>query len=332
MKTFFKIFGIAFLCFVVIFTSLVWSFNHFMRDDHPNSDEIIEAVVDPNQENLVDDVDRDELEELVYNSDRINFVLMGLEGPRSDTLMFVSFEPNDKKIDIISIPRDTYYHRKGYDRLDKRKINSVYGDHGAAGVKTVVSDILYDIPIDYYVSVTYKGAEAIIDSLGGVPVHIPKKMDYYDPYDDPPLRIYFEAGDHILKGADGVKFLRFRKSTPGSGGMSYADGDLGRIKAQQEFIKSAFKKALSLRLPSVATAAFKHVRTDMQLQEVLSLATSAVGMNMENVEMRVLAGEDRYQNKVSYYFPDYPGIRNQLIEVYGGQPVVDGSTDESIEE
>lgn len=321
MKTFIKIFTIAFLSFVLIFTSLVWSFNHFMKDDHPNSDEVIEEVTDPDDEDELPTEGMDELQKLVYNSSRVNFVVMGLEGPRSDTLMFVSFDPDTKKLDLISVPRDTYYHRKGYDRLDKRKINAVYGDHGATGVKTVVSDILFNVPVDYYVTVTYKGAAAIIDTLEGVPVYIPGKMDYYDKYDDPPLRIYFEKGNHVLDGEDGVKFLRFRKSSPGTGGMSYADGDLGRIKAQQEFIKAAFKKALGLKLPTVVTTAFKYVRTDVELQNAIGLATSALGINMDSFQMNRLPGEDKYQSGVSYYFPDYDGIKDLLIEIYGGEPI-----------
>lgn len=285
-----------------------------MKEDEPNNSDVIEVVTDPNEEE--EPVDRDELQELVYNSPRINFVLMGLEGPRSDTLMFVSFNLENKKTDIISIPRDTYFHRKGYDRLDKRKINSAYGDHGAKGVKTVVSSLLLDIPVDFYITVTYKGAAAIIDSLGGVPVNIPQLMDYTDPYDTPPLRIYFEPGHKILNGEEGVKFLRYRQGSPGTGAMSYADGDLGRIRAQQEFMKSAMRKALSLRLPTVAATAFKHVRTDMDLQEVARYAASAVGMKMEDVEMIMLPGEDKYQSGASYYFPDNQGIRELLIKIY----------------
>ena len=243
-------------------------------------------------------------------------VVMGLEGVRSDTMMFASFDPKSKRLDIISLPRDTYYHRKGYDRLDKKKLNSVYGDHGANGVKQVVSDLLLDVPVDYYVTVTYKGAAAIIDSLGGVPVNIPKLMSYEDPYETPPLKIYFEPGQHLLDGEDAVKFLRYRQASPDSGGMSYVDGDLGRIKAQQEFIKAAFRKAIGLKLPTVASTAFKHVRTDMPLQVLLKQATGAIGIDMENVTMQMLPGADRYQSGGSFFFHDTVAIKELLTKIY----------------
>ncbi len=278
-----------------------------MKDNHSGSDLVAKAVEweEENKEELQPE-EKDLLRRLVNESSRVNMVLLGLDGPRSDTMMFVSFNPDSKKLDMISIPRDTYYHRQGYDRLDKRKINSVYGDHGANGVKTVVSDILIDVPVDYYVTVNYKGVEAIIDSIGGVPIHIPRLMDYEDKAEG--LRIYFEPGHHVLNGENGVKFLRYRKS--------YPDGDLGRIKAQQEFVKSAIKKAMGFRLPAVATTAFRYVRTDMELQDALRLATSATGLNTEEISSYMLPGEDKYRNGVSYYFHDMQAIRDLLIEIY----------------
>lgn len=313
MKLFIKIFSIAFLSFAILFSSLFWTFNRFMKENHPNEDEIVISAEEPKD---LESDEADEFKRLVKNSERINMVIMGLEGVRSDTMLFASFNPKSKRLDLISLPRDVYYHRKGYDRLDKKKLNSVYGDHGANGVKAVVSDLLLDVPVDYYITVTYKGAAAIIDSLGGVPVYIPKLMSYEDPYENPPLKIHFEPGQHLLDGEDGVKFLRYRQASPGSGGMSYVDGDLGRIKAQQEFIKAAFRKALGLRLPTVAATAFRHVRTDMPLQVLLKQATGAIGINMENVTMQMLPGEDRYQSGVSFYFHDPEAVKELLTKIY----------------
>ncbi|KAB3537793.1 LytR family transcriptional regulator [Alkaliphilus pronyensis] len=315
MKVFLKVFIIAFICFFLIFNGLVWGFNYYMKDNHVGSGTVV-PVIEEGQENLEPD-EIDELMKIVNESSRINFVLLGLEGLRSDTIMFVSFDPDIKKIDLISIPRDTYYPRAGYNGIGKKKFNSVYGDHGAIGVKTALSDILLDIPVDYYVTVTYSGAESIINSIGGVPVYISHLMDYEDPYDDPPLKIYFEPGHHVLNGEDGVKFLRYRQATPGSEGVSYADGDLGRIKAQQEFMKSAIKKTLSFRLPSVVTTAFKFVRTDINLQDAVVYATKAIGLEMENVSINVLPGEPKYHGRTSYFVHDIEETRNLLLKIYG---------------
>ncbi|KAB3531836.1 LCP family protein [Alkaliphilus serpentinus] len=317
MKAFFKIFTIAFLGFIVLFNSIIFTFNYFMKDQHGKGNSIVVRAAEEDKEEVIPPDEMDILLQLASESSRINIVLLGLEGLRSDTNMFISYDPDNKQIDVISIPRDTYYPRKGYTGLGKDKFNAVYQDHGADGVKMALSDLLLNIPVDHYITVNYKGAEAIINTLGGVPVYIPELMSYEDLYDDPPLKIHFEPGHHLLNGEDGVKFLRYRQGSPGSGAMSYADGDLGRIRAQQEFMKSAFKKAISFRLPTVVATAFRFVRTDVDLQEAVKYATMAAGMEIENVNMLTLPGVDEYRNGLSYFFLDEEETKTLLLNMYG---------------
>ncbi|AOY75499.1 LCP family protein [Clostridium formicaceticum] len=318
MKIFLKIFTLAFTSFVLLFSGAFLSFNTFMRDKHPSAE--VPVIVRPDDEHFEETEPeiKDELLKAVSESKRINFIMLGLEGMRSDTMMFVSFDPENKDLDVISIPRDTYYPRVGYNSAAKKKINAAYGDHGAAGVKTVVSDLLFDIPVHHYITIDYKGVAAIVDAIGGVPVTIPKGgMHYRDDYDKPPLVINFPAGPRVLNGEDAVKFLRYRKPTPGSGAAD-RDGDLGRIEAQQEFMQSALKKAMSLgSLPNLVSSSFKHVRTDIALQDVVRYASNAVGLSMENISMNMLPGIARYQGGVSYYFHDQKETRQLLLDIYG---------------
>lgn len=318
MKTFWKVFSVAFLSFVIMFSGLTWAFNNYMKEDE--SDNLPVVIVDNGNDNLEDE-EIDEFAKLVKNSKRVNFIVLGLEGARSDMMMFMSFDPENKKLDGISIPRDTYLVREGYNASDQKKINAAYGAHGASGVKTVVSSLLHDVPVDYYVTLTYKGVGAIVDSIGGVPVYIPKKMQYDDPYADPPLHINFSAGNHVLNGADSIKFLRYRKPNKGSGALD-RDGDIGRIEAQQEFMKSAMKKILGPKLPNAVATAFKHVKTDIDLQDAMKLATSAIGLKLDDVNIRVLPGVADYKGGVSYFFHDSEELKNLLTEIYSGEEQV----------
>ncbi|HZJ76727.1 MAG TPA: LCP family protein [Oscillospiraceae bacterium] len=313
MKTFWKVFAVTFLAFVVIFSGLVWSFSKYIKEDDSSKD--LPVVIMDDSEVEDNGVELDRLLKLVENSKRINFILLGLEGPRSDTMMFMSFDPESKNLDMISIPRDTYLVRKGYTRADQKKINASYGAHGAEGVKTVVSSLLFDVPVDYYVTVTYKGVEAIVNSIDGVPVYIPKKMEWDDEYSDPPTHIYLEAGHHVLYGAKSVDFLRYRQPNKGSGALDRY-GDLGRIKAQQEFLISAAKKVLGPKLPNFIGSAFKHVKTDITLKTAMKLATGAVGFKVEDINMNVLPGEPRREKTGDYFFHDPTATRGLLIEIY----------------
>lgn len=319
-KLFLRVFLVAFISFTILFTGVFAAFNTFMKEDHPQAE--VPVVRDTEDEEFgreeeEEPYEHDELKRLVNDSKRVNFILLGIASGLTDTMMFVSFDPDTKNLDMISIPRDTYYPRVGYDGIGQKKINAAYNDHGADGVKDVVSDLFYDIPVDYYVTVTYQGAASVVDAIGGVPVYIPQRMFYEDPYDNPPLLIDFAAGDHVLNGREAVKFLRYRQASPGSGAMN-RNGDLGRIEAQQQFMKNALKKAMSIgNLPTLATSVFRFVRTDIELQEVMRLANLARNMNTdENLTTYSLPGEARTQGGLSYVFHDAMETRNLLIYIY----------------
>ncbi|HZK58070.1 MAG TPA: LCP family protein [Clostridia bacterium] len=312
MKTFWKVFAVTFLVFVIIFSGLVWSFDKYMKEDNPSELPVV-IIDDDNEEGNGEELDK--LLKLVKDSKRVNFIVLGLDGPRSDTMIFVSFDPENKNLDVISIPRDTYLVRKGYNRADQKKINAAYGAHGSEGVKTVVSGLLFNVPVDYYITLTYKGVEAITNSIGGVPIYIPKRMEYDDDDQNPPLHIRFEAGHHVLKGAKSVEFLRYRQPNKGSGALDRY-GDLGRVKAQQEFLQSAMKEILGPKLPNAVASGFRHVKTDIPLQVAMKYAANAVGLKTENINMNVLPGEPRREKTGDFFFHDPKATRELLIDIY----------------
>lgn len=318
MKMFWKVFIVSFISFIILFSGVVWAFNNFMKEDESNNLPIVVAE-DGNEDIREEEPEEmDELLRLVKKSDRTNFIILGLDGPRSDMMMFLSFDPENKKLDAISIPRDTYLVREGYNRADQKKINAAYGAHGATGVKSVVSSLLFHVPVDHYVTITYKGVEAIVESIGGVPIHIPKRMEYDDPDSNPPLHIYFPAGDRVLTGSESIEFLRYRQSNKGSGALD-RNGDLGRISAQQEFMISAIDRILGPKLPNAVSSSFRHVKTDIGLQDAMKLATSAAGLEMDSIEMHMLPGEAAYRYGGSYYFHNPRQTKNLLVDIYSNQ-------------
>ena len=68
---------------------------------------------------------------------------------------------------------------------------------------------------------------------------VPFHMKYKDPTSNPPLDIDIRPGRQILDGEKALDFIRYRK---GNNKMGYVDGDLGRIRAQQEFLKAFLSK------------------------------------------------------------------------------------------
>lgn len=316
MKHFFKVFFIALLCFILMIGAGFYTYVKFVNTDH--IDDYTDVDVDMGS-NIIDDnsnnIDKKTPFDIaVEKGDRINILLLGLEGRRTDTIMLVSFDRKTSKADIISIPRDTYFYRAGYENPGDKKINAVYSKTEERGVMAVAENIL-DMPIDNYISVDYDGVREAVDIIGGVEVNVPFHMEYEDPYAKPPLVIDIPKGKQIVGGDKALEYLRFRHNNDMT--VGYPDGDLGRIKAQQDFIKSAVKKILSFKLPVVATEVYPYIKTDLKLADVLLLVGDVINFSTDNIEMNVLPGRPQYIDDISFYVHDPEMVKAMVYEIYG---------------
>lgn len=315
MKQFLKVFFMSLLVFTLVISAGILSYAKFFTPENMSEDPL-EGFEQTAQDDESTEFDTP-LEKAIHESNRINVLLVGLEGTRSDTIMVASFDRKTKEANLISIPRDTYYYREGYSKYaDTQKINAVYGME-EEGIKALVKAVeeITGIPIDNYATVDYDGVRAAVDAIGGVEVDVPFHMRYTDPYDDPPLNIDIPAGKQIIYGNKAIEFLRFRKSNY-EGYYGYINGDLGRIQAQQKFVKSAVKKALSLKLVNVATAVYPYVETDLTLTNMLSLAKDAIGFSTENLESTTLPGTDKMMAGLSFYFANGEEMTKLVYDLY----------------
>ncbi|MDI9494654.1 MAG: LCP family protein [Bacillota bacterium] len=294
MKQFFKVFFISLVCFSLIITGGLFWLNGNLTEGTTDAADIFKILSN----------DKDS---------RINVLLLGLENTRSDTIMLVTYDTKNKTGDLISIPRDTYVDRDGFVNSGNNKINSVYTVKGIEGLSEIIYNIT-GIKPDKYVTIDYDGVRAAVDAIGGVEVDVPFHMRYTDPYANPPLDIDIPAGKQLIKGDRAMEFLRFRKTNyPGYTG--YSNGDLGRIEAQQGFVKAAIKKALSLKLPFVVKEVYPYVNTNFSLTEATSLAMGCIGLSTENINFHTLPGAPQTRNGISFYIIDYLATKDLMHSV-----------------
>lgn len=321
-KTFFKIFLSFLVLFTLIFIPLIKGVSNI---------NIFQAA-DGLKGNLEDEMDVDVLVnpdsqffQAFTESKRVNVLMVGVNQQMTDTIMLVSWDMDSNSVDVISVPRDTYYERAGYNSPAQKKINAAYASEGILGTANAVSDVLYGIPINYYAIVDYDAVKNIVDGIGGVPIDVPKAMKYDDPYDKPPLHINIPAGYQVLDGEHAIQYLRYRKG--------YKEGDLGRVKAQQEFVKSAFKQAVEHGLIDSAKLICKNVESDLTVGAATKFAIKAVGLESDAIETFTLPGEGRYIGDVSYFIHDSDATADMLLEVYSvADPEAEEGTGETGEE
>jgi LCP family protein required for cell wall assembly len=247
--------------------------------------------------------------EAFQDKSRVNVLLMGLNQNLADTIMVVSFDYEAKHVDLISIPRDTYYYREAYRNSPGfLKINAIYQNtKEPLETAMAVSEILLGMPLHFYAIVDYEGVEEIVDTMGGVPMNIPFHMKYTDITDKPPLYIDIPPGQQVLDGEHAVQFLRYRKG--------YREGDIGRVKAQQEFMKSAFKQMLSFDLPKITKVILTNVESDIDLGTAMKIVTKGLGVKGDDIATYLMP--NTLQDEAPFYvYPDSKGIAEVITAIY----------------
>lgn len=313
MKVFIRQFLIAFVVLTVLMMPMQFMMHRVSEvrifAGEENLMEDMNALVDPNSPFFG----------AFSDSQRVNILVLGVNDGMTDTIMLASYDMENQQVDVISVPRDTYYPRPGVKSPAAKKINSIYhSSHGggAVGTATAVSNVLMGMPIHYYAVIDYKGVGNIVDALGGIPMNIPFHMKYDDPYDKPALHVNIPEGQQTLDRDTAIGFLRFRHANPGSGYKSYPQGDIGRIKAQQEFMKSAFRQALGFNLPKVAKTVIQNVDSDVTVGISAKIAKNAMDLSKENIQTYLIPGYPKTVNKASYWFSKDEDVAEMIKEIY----------------
>jgi LCP family protein required for cell wall assembly len=244
---------------------------------------------------------------------RVNVVVMGVANGLADTIMFCSFDPKDGAVDVLSIPRDTYVERKGHKTSANSKINSSYGRGGADNVAESAA-LLMGVDVHYYVEVDYEAVKAMVDAIGGIKVTVPMDMNYDDPVDG--LHIHFEKGQVVSKGEDIIKLLRYRKNNKGGG---YKDGDLGRVKMQQEVVRLGIEKVLRGNIVSsflkLQGPIKEYVKTNMSPKQMMFYITKAQKVEKEKISLQTIPGRADTINHLSFYVVNQDKMNELLIPI-----------------
>lgn len=322
MNFYVKVFLVSALVFALLMGGALVGFNQYYQAEarkvNEPDEEDLNQVIDiniPDEKPVEPVVQKTELELLVEASDRINVLAIGTDGERADTIMVISYNPDTSEVDIISIPRDTYHPIPGKDEdAGWYRMNAVYAlpeGGGSKGMQAEVSRFL-GIPIQDFVRVKYSGLVNIVGTLGGITVNIPYLMDYEDPWAKPPLRIYFEPGTVTLNGQQSMEYLRWRKNSDGS----REEGDIQRIKRQQDFVIKLVEKALTKNPIAVIKSGLSYVYTEMTIDTVLKYSGAISSFDTSKIRTHTIKGEATMTNGKSYYIHDPAALEELLLQIY----------------
>jgi polyisoprenyl-teichoic acid--peptidoglycan teichoic acid transferase len=225
----------------------------------------------------------------------------------ADVMLLIRFDPEKKKLVMLSIPRDTRAKIEGHNNV--RKINATNVLGGPALTAKTVSNVLDGVGIDRYIRINVLGVAKLIDALGGVTVYVPKDMKYKD--ESQHLFINLKAGKQHLNGDQALQLLRFRHDE---------NGDIGRIQRQQMAIRALIDQSLNpatvTQLPKILNVVKDNIDTNLTVEELLALVGYGVRTNRSNMQMMMLPGRFSQPGEFesSYWVPDKQRVNNMLAQ------------------
>lgn len=259
-----------------------------------------------------------ELVEKIEIEPNFTCLVMGRNAHLTDYIMLAQYNPNTREIALLSIPRDTNVGNKSVDG----KINSIYMYKYPEKVVNVVEEIT-GVEIQHYLVFDAKILRRVVDTIGGVTVDVPIDMNYDDP--DQGLYIHLKKGVQTLNGKNAEGFVRFRQNNDGTG---YPNGDIGRIAAQQSFIKAMVNQMLKVenlaKVNELLDIVLDGTDTDITLDTVEEYLDDIITFKQDRLRMETLPGTARdamspYGYNLSYYFYDKEKTDELVGEMFLGK-------------
>lgn len=256
---------------------------------------------------------------------KVNILLAGVDerqyqqtgGYRTDTLILASVDPTTKRIELLSIPRDS---RVNIPKHGMDKINAAV-EYGGMNMTVAVVQKLTGIHINGYIKTTFDGFKSIIDTLGGIEVNVDKNM-YYLTGDKVDGVINLKKGDQTLDGTKALEYARFRED---------ALGDIGRTVRQQTVLKAIAKKLMQPssipKIPELIPEFKNAVDTNLPLSDLITLGEVAVHFDSSKVISQTLPGYFLTLNGISYWGVDPANAKKVADQLFNqGIALGDGTS------
>lgn len=254
---------------------------------------------------------------LIMGIDSVEDSINTVSSFNGDALLLITFNPQDLRVTMLSIPRDTYVPIACFKNQKANKITHAawYGED--CMIETIQN--FTDIPIDYYVKLNFKGVVDIVDAVGGIEVDVPFSFCEQDSkrrWDE--HTIFVEEGKQVLNGEQVLALARHRQETSYMAsycGQKYVGNQLNDIvrgNNQQLIIKGLLQKIKTVQdfqtIDTLFQAVQKNIDTNFPLNQILplyetiqpALSTNKDITNVISIQKLHLSGYDQYIYDDSY--------------------------------
>jgi LCP family protein required for cell wall assembly len=249
-------------------------------------------IINPDKETVPEEYDLP-TESLVHpiptDKNVTNILLLGIDArdpesisERSDAMMILTVDENNKVIKLTSLQRDMLVYLPGKEQ--PQKINSANVAGGPALAMRVVNETLR-LDIKSYVVVNMSGMKEIIDIAGGVTIDVEKAEIPYIPG-------ISEAGVQKLKGDQAVAYARIRK----------VGSDYARMQRQRTVIQALLDTFLQAGLTTKADMikeGLPFITTNLKESKIMDLGLKVLPIMNSDIE--------QLQIPIDGFFREYSG-------------------------
>lgn len=250
---------------------------------------------------------------------------------RTDSILLARVDPSNKQVTLVSIHRDTLVDF-GSDG-GKQKINAAYSigaakkdkgedTSGAAYTVETISKFA-GVPITHYAEIDFDQFVSVVDTIGGIDVNVP--VDVIDPkYTGANIK----AGQQTINGEQALQLCRARHAYD-----KYGDGDVYRAANQRMVIGAILKKVLAsdpATITNTVNTLAGSVSTDLSIQDILSLATTFRGFDMNtNMFSGMEPTNSKIINETWYEICDTKAWQKMMTRVNQGLSPYESESEDS---
>ena len=252
-------------------------------------------------------------------SDVITIALFGsdfselYEVSAADATMILSIDTKNNNIKLGSLMRDIYLD---LPQGSKMNLNYTILDGGPSAIMKTIN-YNFNLNIDKFVQVDLERLPKIIDALGGVEMEITEDelkyihsyIDNIDKNNGTKTEHIYSAGKQLLNGTQASAYCRIRYTA----GRDYKRTERQRDVLEALFIK--FKDISLAEVPGLINEILPLVTTNLSNGEIISIATKALGMGLNNIE------QGRFPSDANI-------INSEITDMYHTNIDIEGTTKE----
>lgn len=239
---------------------------------------------------------------------------------RADSIMLIVLDEVSKKMSVVAINRDTMtevhrFSRKGDDlgvyvtHLGYAYTNGDGGEASCENLKTAVSTLFNNLPIDGYMVSNQTSIVMINDLVGGVTVTVPND-DLAAKYPE------LTTGNVVTLDESNVRAYVQQRDTA----VDFSNE--GRIERQKSFVLS-FMDEFGTMVKEDASSVWDSLeacsdwmQTDITKNKYLSLADAFSNTNLTPDSYYILEGEDQLGELHDEFYYDEDALQELIIKLF----------------